>query len=129
MSVSTTTFNHLLKCSYPFDITEINGHKVLYGYPTIENILEWLRSQHIYITALPFRDASEGPSLSYYYSVIDLNDFENDDDILCTEHDLGVSQVDYVTYQEAINMGIESYLSFRVKQVKVDVLEVSDILI
>lgn len=110
MQISKSIFNLLQECKYPFRTVLVNDIGVLERYPTVEDVLNWLRSEHVYITALPFRDADEGSKLYYYYSVIDLNDFDDKDDILCTENHLGVSDVDYETYEEAIMTGIKTYL-------------------
>tara|TARA_R110000803_G_scaffold45238_4_gene95340 strand:- start:221 stop:571 length:351 start_codon:yes stop_codon:yes gene_type:complete len=103
---------------YPFRTIDIGGTKVLEKYPDYEDILLWLRRQHVYITSLPFRNGNEGPKLYYYYSVIDVNDFEKEDDILCDETNLGVSDLDYETYEEALISGITSYLSYKSKDLK-----------
>jgi hypothetical protein len=118
MQITENILTLLQKCYYPFETIKIQNEKVLKHFPTVEDVLDWLRGEDVYITALPFRDAEEGPELYYYYSVIDLNDFNDEDDILCSETHLGVSEVDYTTYQEAITSGIESYLKFKSKDIR-----------
>ena len=118
MQISETIFTLIQMCYYPFETVKVQGEKVLKHYPTMEDVLSWLREQNVFITALPFRDADEGPELFYYYSVIDLNDFDEKDDILCNEHHLGVSDVDYQSYEQAIIQGVESYLKFKSKDIR-----------
>jgi hypothetical protein len=118
MQITETIFNHLQTCVYPFETVKVGDVTALNKYPDMDDVLSWLRNQHIYITALPFRDASEGPELSYYYSVIDLNDFGQEEDILCDETNLGVSDLDYDTFEGALISGVESYLSYKSKDLK-----------
>ena len=103
MQITPKILKQLQTCMYPFRTIDIGGTKVLEKYPDYEDILLWLRRQHVYITSLPFRNGNEGPKLYYYYSVIDVNDFEKEDDILC---------------EEALISGITSYLSYKSKDLK-----------
>ena len=118
MQITEKIFQYLQTCTYPFETVKVGDTSVLRSYPDMEDVLSWLRTQHVYITALPFRDADDGPELSYYYSVIDLNDFNQTDDILCDETHLGVSDLDYKSYENALISGVESYLSFKSKDLK-----------
>lgn len=120
MQITKSIFTQLQTCKYPFKTVLVNDIGVLEHYPTVEDVLSWLRSENVFITALPFRDADEGTQLYYYYSVIDLNDFDDKDDILCSENHLGVSDVDYETYEEALITGIETYLKSKARQTRID---------
>lgn len=118
MQITETIFDLLQLCYYPFKTVRVGTEKVLDHYPTMENVLEWLRSSDVYISALPFRDADEGSDLLFYYSVIDLNDFNESEDILCNEHHLGTSDVDYDTYESALKSGVETYLKYKSKEIR-----------
>lgn len=118
MQISETIFDLLQLCLYPFKTVRVGTEKVLDHYPSMEDVLTWLRSQDVFITALPFRDADEGPELFFYYSVIDLNDFNSEDDILCNEDHLGTSDVDYDTYESALLSGVETYLKYKSKEIR-----------
>ena len=118
MRITPEIFKLLQTCIYPFRTINVDGVDVLEKYPDMEDVLSWLRNQHVYITSLPFRDSSEGPKLYYYYSVIDINDFNKEDDILCDEDNLGVSDLDYPTYKDALISGVSSYLSYKSKDLK-----------
>jgi len=118
MQITNSIFSLLQTCKYPFRTVIVNGTGVLEHYPNVHDVLEWLRTENVFITALPFRDADEGPNLFYYYSVIDLNDFDDKDDILCSETHLGVSDVDYETYEEALLSGVETYLKTKSRELR-----------
>ena len=118
MQITPEILKKLQTCMYPFRTIDIDGTKVLEKYPNMEDVLSWLRRQHVYVTSLPFRNADEGPQLYYYYSVIDINDFAKEDDILCDETNLGVSDLDYKTYEEALISGVNSYLSYKSRDLK-----------
>jgi hypothetical protein len=118
MQITETIFTLLQMCNYPFETVRIGNERVLKNYPTMDDVLTFLRKEDVYITALPFRDAEEGSKLYFYYSVIDVNDFNDEDDILCDEHHLGVSDVDYGSYDEALISGVESYLKYKSRQIR-----------
>lgn len=118
MQITENIFTLLQMCHYPFETVKVGEEKVLKHYPNMDDVLTFLRKQNVYITALPFRDAEEGSDLYFYYSVIDLNDFNEDDDILCNEHHLGVSDVDYDSYDEALVSGVETYLKYKSKEIR-----------
>lgn len=118
MKITEKIFTLLQMCHYPFEVVKVQNERVLKDYPSMEDVLSWLRKSNTFITALPFRDSEEGPELSYYYSVIDLNDFNDEDDILCNETHLGTSYVDYDTYDDAITSGVETYLNYMSKEIR-----------
>lgn len=118
MKITETIFTLLQMCNYPFETVKVGKERVLKHYPTMQDVLSYLREQDVFITALPFRDVENGPDLYFYYSVIDLNDFDDGDDILCDEHYLGTSDVDYESYEEALTSGVESYLKYKSKEIR-----------
>ena len=118
MQITETIFTLLQMCNYPFETIRIGNERVLKDYPTMDDVLNFLREQDVYITALPFRDADEGSDLYFYYSVIDLNDFNDGDDILCNELHLGTSDVDYEGYEDALITGVETYLKYKSKEIR-----------
>lgn len=120
MQITNSIFKLLQTCRYPFRTVLVNDVGVLEHYPTMEDVLSWLRKENVFISALPFRDAEEGSKLYFYYSVIDLNDFNDNDDILCNESHLGVSDVDYESYEDALYAGVETYLKIMAREVKVN---------
>ncbi len=61
------------------------------------------------MTALPFKVKEDDISLCWYYSLVIYNE---EDDILCNEFDLGASDDCYDTYYEALETGeLEALIS------------------
>lgn len=76
------------------------------------DVLLWLRSKNVYITALPYRDVEENQKeVTFFYSIVDLADFDNGEDIAFDEDSLGTSTEEFSTYDEAIEKAIEVYLT------------------
>jgi hypothetical protein len=82
---------------------------------TTENVLSWLRNQNVFITALPYRNAEESKKLKFFYSIVDLKDFEHGDDIDFDEDSLGTSNEEFDTFEDAVEKAIEVYLTVRKK--------------
>jgi len=85
------------------------------GETTIENVLSWLRNQNVFITALPYRNAEESKNLKFFYSIVDLKDFEYGEDIDFDEDSLGTSNEEFDTFEDAVEKAIEVYLTVRKK--------------
>jgi len=82
---------------------------------TTENVLSWLRNQNVFITALPYRNAEESKNLKFFYSIVDLKDFEYGEDIDFDEDSLGTSNEEFDTFEDAVEKAIEVYLTVRKK--------------
>jgi len=82
---------------------------------TTENVLSWLRNQNVFITALPYRNAEESKDLKFFYSIVDLKDFEYGEDIDFDEDSLGTSNEEFDTFEDAVEKAIEVYLTVRKK--------------
>lgn len=82
---------------------------------TSENVLRWLRNQNVFITALPYRNAEESKNLKFFYSIVDLKDFEYGEDIDFDEDSLGTSNEEFDTFEDAVEKAIEVYLTVRKK--------------
>jgi len=82
---------------------------------TTENVLSWLRNQNVFITALPYRNAEESKHLKFFYSIVDLKDFEYGEDIDFDEDSLGTSNEEFDTFEDAVEKAIEVYLTVRKK--------------
>ncbi len=78
---------------------------------TTEQVLIWLRKQNVFITALPYRNAKESKNLKFFYSIVDLKDFEYGEDIDFDEDSLGTSNEEFDTFEDAVEKGIEVYLT------------------
>jgi len=81
--------------------------------PSTEEVLKWLRFQNVFITALPYRNSEEDKKLKFYYSIVDLADFEYDEDIVFDEDSLGTSSEEFDSYDDAVEKAIEVYLTVR----------------
>jgi len=78
---------------------------------SINGILTWLRSKNVYITALPYRCCDNSSKVSFYYSIVDMNDFDKNEDILFDEYSLGTSNEEFSSFDQAIEKGLIVYLT------------------
>jgi len=94
-------------------IISLLGHFDFNSKPKTEQVLSWLRNQNVFITALPYRNAEESKDLKFFYSIVDLKDFEYGEDIDFDEDSLGTSNEEFDTFEDAVEKAIEVYLTVR----------------
>ena len=97
------------------NINSLLDHFNFFEKTTSENVLRWLRNQNVFITALPYRNAEESKNLKFFYSIVDLKDFEYGEDIDFDEDSLGTSNEEFDTFEDAVEKAIEVYLTVRKK--------------
>ena len=69
--------------------------------PLKSQAFRWFREKYKLASAiLPFQDIEDRTGLCYYYSIVDLDEYK-DEDILCNESNLGASDVNFSSHPEA----------------------------
>ncbi len=86
---------------YPTNKNNMNQYSETVSIPTLQSAFKWFREKHgLFSSILPFQDIEYGVKLCYYYCIINLNKYK-DEDIMYSEFSLGASNINFSSPEEA----------------------------